>query len=158
MPAHWPGFETRLRTEYPTLLLLTAAGFVGIVAFGETTIGRLFVGITAWSCAAGVIGLAGRHKPRSTPVLAYLSRASLPVYVLHHLPLLAIGLLVIPIRVPWPIQIMLIWIATMVITLGAYHVMVRPWRIGRALFGMAEEPSVQSEGKRASGGKGSGTL
>ena len=138
--ACWPGFETRLRAEYPTLLLLTAAGFVGIIAFGETTIGRLFVGITAWSCAAGLIGLAGHHPPRASPALAYLSRASLPVYVLHHLPLLAIGLLVMPAGLHWAIQMLLIWTSTMLVTLAAYHVLVRPWRIGRGLFGMAEAP------------------
>ena len=103
-----PGFETRLRSETPHLLILMLVAFAGVIYCGEPAAGRVFVGVTAWAAIGPALGYAARIKPKATPALHYLSEASLALYILHHLPLLAAGAVVLPLDLPVWIKIALI--------------------------------------------------
>jgi fucose 4-O-acetylase-like acetyltransferase len=138
--AVWPGFETRLRSEAPRLLVLMLAAFVGVIYFGESLEGRLLVGVTAWAAIGAGLGYAARLDPPTTPALTYLSDASLPVYILHHLPLLLIAMPLLPLPLPVWVKIALIAASTTVVTLAAYHWLVRPHRKVRRLMGMTGKP------------------
>jgi peptidoglycan/LPS O-acetylase OafA/YrhL len=140
--AAWPGFEMRLRTEAPRLLILMLLAFAGVILCGESTAGRLFVGLTAWGAIGAGLGFAARIKPAATPIFVYLSEATLPVYIVHHLPLLLLGVAILPLAMPVAIKIVLIWLGASVISLAAYHWLIKPWPAVRWLMGMiAARPS-----------------
>jgi glucan biosynthesis protein C len=140
--AAWPGFEMRLRAEAPRLLGLMLLGFAGIVLCGESAIGRLFVGLTAWGAIGAGLGFAARIKPAATPTFAYLSEATLPVYIVHHVPLLLLGTAVLPLAIPVWAKIALISLGSSAISLLAYHWLVRPWPPVRLLMGMSPAPTA----------------
>jgi glucan biosynthesis protein C len=143
--AVWPGFEIRLRTEAPRLLLLMLLAFAGVILCGETAAGRMFVGLTAWGAIGAGLGFAARIKPAATPALGYLSEATLPIYIVHHLPLLLLGAAVLPLPIPVWFKIALICAGASMISLAAYHWLIRPWPPMRRLMGMIARPQQERE-------------
>jgi peptidoglycan/LPS O-acetylase OafA/YrhL len=134
--AVWPGFESRLRDQATRLALLAVAGMTVVLACGESLEGRLAVGTTAWCFIAAAWGFAMRWKPRRSAVLVYLTQASLPVYILHHLPLLLVGRWVLTLGIPaWP-AIGLIVLSATAMSFALYHWLIRPFTLGRLLTGM----------------------
>jgi hypothetical protein len=134
--AVWPGLERRLTAEAPRLLLLALAAFAGVVLCGESVAGRLFVALTAWGFTAAALGYAGRYRPASTRLFTYLSEATLPVYIVHHVPVLLLGLVIVPLALPVAVRIALIWLLATAGSLAIYHCLIRPWRLMRYLTGM----------------------
>lgn len=148
--AAWPGFEARIRTEAPRLLTLMLMGFVGLVLFGESTPGRACIALVAWGGVGAGFGFMYRLKPARTRTIAYLSEATLPVYIVHHVPLLLIGIVLLPLAIPVWLKILTIWLATMAGSLAAYHCLIRPWAPARWIMGMAAispqaGPTTQAE-------------
>jgi peptidoglycan/LPS O-acetylase OafA/YrhL len=135
--AVWPGFETRLRAEAPRLLVLMLLAFTGLVLCGESAAGRLFVALTAWGAAGAGLGFAARIKPAATPVFNYLSEATLPVYIVHHAPLLMLAVAILPLALPVWLKIALITLGGASISMAAYHWLIRPWPPMRWLMGMS---------------------
>ncbi len=60
----------------------------------------------------------------------------MPVYVLHHVPVLALGVLILPMGWPAPLAALAIWTAATAVSLGAYRLLVQPWSLPRRLVGM----------------------
>jgi peptidoglycan/LPS O-acetylase OafA/YrhL len=139
--AAWPGFETRLRSEAPRLAVLTMAAFAGLVLCGESTAGRAFVGLTAWFSIGAALGIAARVDPRPSPTLSYLSEATLPVYIIHNMILLLIGVQIVPLPLPVGLKIVLIAVTAIAVSLAAYHWLIRPWPAMRWAMGMAPLPA-----------------
>ncbi len=133
----WSGFEARLAKEAPRLLVLMLLGFAGMNYCGELTAGRLFVALAAWGGVGAALGFASRRKPIATPTFVYLTEATLPVYVVHHVPVLLLGLVLLPIDLPVWLKMMSIWMAAGATSLAAYHWLIRPWRPVRWLMGMS---------------------
>jgi hypothetical protein len=145
--AVWPGFESRLTTEAPRLLLLALAAFAGVVLCGESVAGRLFVALTAWGFTAAALGFASRYRPAPTRLFTYLSEATMPVYIVHHVPVLLLGLAILPLALPVAARIVLIWLIATAVSLAIYHWLIRPWRLMRYLTGMpptANAPTLRS--------------
>jgi glucan biosynthesis protein C len=134
--AAWPGFELRMRAEAPRLLMLLVAAFTGLVLCGESTLGRMFVGLTAWGAIGAGLGYAARLKPGGGPLFGYLSEATLPVYIIHHAPLLMLAVVIVPLALPVWLKIVLITVSSGAVSLLAYHWLVRPWPPIRWLMGM----------------------
>jgi hypothetical protein len=151
--AAWPGFETRLQAEAPRMLLLMLVAFTGLIVCGESTAGRAFVALTAWGAIGAGLGYAARLKPAATPMLAYLSEATLAVYILHHVPLLLLGAALLPLAIPVWIKIVAISVLTSLITLAAYHWLVRPWPPIRLLMGMSSGRAVAPSPARQAPGR-----
>lgn len=139
--AAWPGCEARLRGEAWRMLALMLAAYVGVVVCGPSGAGRAFVGLTAWGAIGAGLGLARRLEPPSTPLLAALSEAALPVYILHLVPVLALGLLVVPLELPVWVAVAVIWLGSAILTLAAVRWLIRPWRPMRWLVGMSALPA-----------------
>ncbi|HEY2136080.1 MAG TPA: acyltransferase [Xanthobacteraceae bacterium] len=144
--AAWPGFETRLRTEAAWLLAVMVLGFAGVMFCGETTAGRLFVGLTAWGAVGAGLGFAARFNPPATPLLAYLSDAALPVYILHLVPVLLLGIVIAPLALPVGLKIALIFLSGTLVTLAVYRWLIRPWAPMRWLMGMGGESGHAASG------------
>jgi peptidoglycan/LPS O-acetylase OafA/YrhL len=142
--AAWPGFEKRLYTEAPRLLALMVVAFIGVILCGESTAGRVFVGLTAWCAIGAALGFVARIKPAATPLIEYLSEATLPVYIVHHVFVLLIGIVVLPLGLSVWFTITLIWLSATAISLASYHWLIRPWPPMRWLMGMGSPPAYQS--------------
>jgi peptidoglycan/LPS O-acetylase OafA/YrhL len=135
--AAWPGFEARLHAETWRLLALTLLAYAGVLVCGPTTAGRAFVGLTAWGAIGGGLGLARRFAPPPTARFAELSEAALPVYVLHLLPVLALGLVALRLDLsPW-LAVPVIWLAATLVSLAVWRWLIRPWRPTRWLIGVS---------------------
>jgi glucans biosynthesis protein C len=139
--AVWPGFEVRLRDEAPRLLVLMLLAFTGVILCGESMAGRLFVGLTAWGTTAAGIGFAARVNPTPTPMFVYLSEVTLPVYILHLVPVLLLGIVFLPLTLPVGLKVVLIWLGAGLISLAFYHWLIRPWPSARWLMGMRARPA-----------------
>jgi glucan biosynthesis protein C len=135
--AAWPGFEHRLRAEAMRMTILLALAFTGVVLCGESTLGRVFVAFTAWSAIGSAFGLAPYFRTAVTPGFVYLRDAAAPVYIVHHAPLLLLGAAVLPLSMPDGLKIVIICLTTTVVSMAAYHWLIRPWPPMRWLMGMA---------------------
>ncbi|MGE4045238.1 MAG: acyltransferase family protein [Acetobacteraceae bacterium] len=134
--AAWPGCESRLRAQAPGLILLALIGYAGVLTFGESTIGRLAVGLAAWGCIGGAWALAGMWEPRPSPWLTRAAEATLPVYVVHHLPLLWIAVWMTGTGLPVAVQVALIAGIDTLLAVALYVWLIRPWAVPRVLFGL----------------------
>jgi len=138
--AAWPGFEARLHAETPRLVLLTLVAYAGVVLCGQTMAGRALVALTAWGAIGTALGVAGRIKLRPSPAFDYLGEATLPVFVLHHLPALLLGVALLPLALPAWLKIAVIWLAAGAVSLAAYHWLIRPWPPMRWSMGLDAAP------------------
>jgi peptidoglycan/LPS O-acetylase OafA/YrhL len=145
--AAWPGFEARLHREARRMLTLMLVASVNVVVLGQSPAGRAFVGLTAWGAIGAGLGLARWIDPPSTPRLAALSEAALPVYILHLVPVLALGRVVAPLDWPVWIAAAVIWLGATIVTLAAVRWLIRPWRPLRWLVGMNPLPAKLPNGR-----------
>jgi len=134
--AAWPGLEARLRAEAPGLALLALAGFVLVLWAGPSTLGRIGVGLCAWGSIGAGLGFAGRHPPRATPLFNWLGESTMAVYVVHHVPVLLLGLAVLPLGWAPGWGVLAVWIGGTILSLLAYRLLVQPWPVPRLLSGM----------------------
>jgi glucan biosynthesis protein C len=138
--AAWPGYEARLRAEAPWLAALAVIGLVVVIGAGESTMGRIGVGLCAWGCIGAGLGFTGRHPPAPGPLLAWLGEATMPVYVLHHIPVLLFGVLLLPLGWPAWLTVLAVTAGATVVSLAAYRLLVQPWPWPRVLVGMEPRP------------------
>lgn len=134
--ACWPMLEDTLRRLLPASILMAAVGIA--LYLGNTTGPWWHVGraLTLWGTLCTLMSLAPLLSATPIPGERYLSEAALPLYVLHHPPLVVIAYHVKDL--PWPV-----WLRYPAIVLGAftvslllYHFLVRPWNWARLAFGM----------------------
>jgi hypothetical protein len=154
--AIWPGFERRLTTEATGLLVLMLLAYGGMVYYGDSAIGRVFVALTGWGGAGAALGFASRLKPFATPAVTYLSEATMPVFIIHHLPVLLLGVLLLPMALPVWLKVVTIWIVATAISLAAYHWVIRPWPLLRWSMGMPASAPIPKGGRRVSQSTGVG--
>ena len=134
--AAWPGFATRLHAEAWRMLVLMLLAYAGVAVSGPSIAGRAFVGLTAWGAIGAGLGLARRFAPPPTPLVAELSEAVLPVYIVHLVPVLAFGLLILPLELPVWLAAAVVWLGSMLVSLVAVRWLIRPWWPTRWLVGM----------------------
>lgn len=96
-------------------------------------------GIYGWLGVLTIAGFARTVLDRPSAALRYLNDAVLPVYVLHQPVLLAAAWLVFPLRLPLPLEAALLVVATGLLPLLTYHLLIRHWRPIRLAFGLRPE-------------------
>ena len=97
--------------------------------------------MTAWGAIGAGLGLARRLDPAPTPRLAALSEAALPVYVLHLVPVLGLGLVMLARGLPVWLAVASIWLGATILSLAVVRWLIRPWRTMRRLVGMNPLPA-----------------
>jgi glucans biosynthesis protein C len=137
----WPELEALAHRRLRVALGLALGGavlYVGGASLGVPADLARYVGrgLWLWACLATAIGAGPWLRAGRIPGEAYLSEGALPIYVLHHVPLILIAWRVKDL--PWPIwqRYGLIVAASLAATLLIYHVLVRPYDRVRFLFGM----------------------
>jgi peptidoglycan/LPS O-acetylase OafA/YrhL len=134
--AVWPGFEARLNKDAARLLVVLAFCFAGMVYFGDSATGRLFVALTGWTGTGAAFGFASRIDPVATPAFSYLAEATMPVFIVHHVPVLLLGVFLLPMALPIWVKILSIWLGATVVSVAIYHWLIRPWSLVRWSMGM----------------------
>src|SRR5262249_10197611 len=136
--ARRPAAEAAIARHWPVLLVLGIGGAALRLDWGATPAGFAAQGLAGWGIGAGLLGLRRRlsENPPPNAVDPYMSEATLPLYVLHHLPVVALAFLMLPLDWnPW-IKAAVICFGSAGVTFTAYHLLVRPWNPVRRLFGM----------------------
>jgi hypothetical protein len=89
-----------------------------------------------WSLLLLAVGARPWLSRGKIPGERYLIEGALPIYVLHHVPLVGIGYLVKDL--PWSIgsRYALIAGGAFSVTIALYHILVRPYDAMRIAFGM----------------------
>lgn len=133
---HWPTLERALQRGVIAWLLLAVCGAALFLSGADAPVQGIGRALWLWSTLCLAISLGPWLARGHVPGERYLSEAALPIYVLHHLPLVAIGTLVKD--VPWPIwqRFGVIVPGALIATLVVYHLMVRPFDRLRFAFGM----------------------
>jgi Acyltransferase family len=122
-----------------SLLVAGAAGIAAHVLWPATTIGDVSSGVAGAAIPYGCLIVAsGRMRPAGW-LLREATRAVLPVYVLHHVVLLAIARLMIAAGVGSGTAFLTITFGGLAGTVTAYVVMVRALDTVRLLVGGARE-------------------
>ncbi|MCO6417032.1 acyltransferase [Siccirubricoccus sp. KC 17139] len=150
--AAWPGWEARLRAEAPWLLAMALAGLAIVLLAGEGVVGRIGVGLCAWGSIGAALGYAGRHPPSPSPLLAWLGEATMPVYVLHHVPVLALGVLALGWGWGPMATVLFAWPLATLLSLAAYRLLVQPFAWPRRLVGMGPAPQPPKTAPGLGGG------
>ena len=69
----------------------------------------------------------------------------MPVYVLHHIPVLALGALLLPHGGPPWLAVLAITTGATAVSLAAYRLLVQPWPWPRLLLGMEARPRAPDQ-------------
>jgi glucans biosynthesis protein C len=136
--ARRPAVEAAIGRQWPGLLAVGFAAATLRIAWGATPIGFAAQGLAGWGMVAGLLGLGQRltRIRRPTAADSYMSEATLPLYILHHLPVVAIAFILLPLDWnPWA-KAAIVCFGSAAVTFAAYHLLVRPWNPVRVLFGM----------------------
>jgi peptidoglycan/LPS O-acetylase OafA/YrhL len=103
--------------------------------------------LSAWLLALALLGLAMRLLTFTSTAQRYLTAAAFPVYVLHMPLLTVIAYYMLKVPLPWPLQLLLITLATALAAFGIYELVVRRTPLTRLLFGVkAPHPMEGSKG------------
>jgi surface polysaccharide O-acyltransferase-like enzyme len=106
-------------------------------------------GLYAWAAICALCGFARSALNRTSPLLSYLNEAVLPVYVLHQPILLIAAFWLFPLRLPLPVEVLLLVGATGLGSFAIYAALIRPFAVSRWLFGLKPKLSAQPESLRA---------
>jgi glucans biosynthesis protein C len=89
-----------------------------------------------WLALTALLGYAAKGKGRGSKALAYASRASFPVYILHQSVMMLVARPIVGLGWPIAAQYAAIVASTLILTLGLYELVVRRFKATRFLFGI----------------------
>lgn len=141
--AHQQPFWDWLR-DHRWSLAAAAAGLLAIQSASQGLAWSAVSGLYAWSAICTVCGFAHRHMNRGSALLSHLNEAVLPIYVLHQPILLLCAYWVFPLRLPLPVEGLLLATITGLGALAIYEAAIRPFALSRFLFGL--KPKAVSGG------------
>jgi hypothetical protein len=140
-------------------LILGLVSFVGFFSFfvvelgywGDKPFSLIFVlfqivyGIGRWSWIVFVLSLGAKYLSFNNKVLAYSSEAVLPFYILHHTIILCVGWFVIRWNMGILPKFLIIVVTSFAFIMVLYELLVKPFNVGRFLFGMRpkKKPSAR---------------
>jgi glucan biosynthesis protein C len=133
--ARQPGFWDGLR-DHRWKLAGAAAVLLAVQSRTNEAMWSAISGLYAWAMVCTVCGFACRHLDRPSAVLSHLNEAVLPIYVVHQPILLFAAYWVFPLRLPLPLEALLIAAITGLGSLAIYEVAIRPFAVTRFLFGV----------------------
>ncbi len=140
--ARWPVWEDRVAREWRRAgmiglgaYLVLAGAWLGLGAVGSQALaGRSLVlvlpmqaltAVVGYALVVALLGLARARRPHDFPLRAYLAEASLPIYVLHQLAIVALGYVLIQTSAPVPVKLPLLLASSFALTVAVYRFVVR---------------------------------
>jgi hypothetical protein len=98
-------------------------------------------GLLAWCWIVGLLGLCSRCLNFNNKFLAYANEAVLPFYILHHTVIYIIGYYIVKWKSNVVSKFTIISVASFVIIIAIYEILIRRINIVRFLFGMKVKKS-----------------
>jgi glucans biosynthesis protein C len=122
----FPELEQQLKRQWRSFGLLGALGIAVMLSSDHTQLVGIGRACANFGTIGALIGGAPLLLARAWPGERYLAKAQLPIYVLHHLPLVVLAYYVRD--VPWPVaaRMAVIMGGAIIVTFAFYHVAVRP--------------------------------
>jgi glucan biosynthesis protein C len=106
----------------------------------------LLLSLSAWSWLLAVFGFGMKHLNRNTPFLKYANEAVLPFYILHQTAIVCLGYFVVQWAIPDWLKFVFVLTVSFLVSMGVYHLLVRPFNLLRFMFGM--KPTVRTSAVR----------
>jgi glucan biosynthesis protein C len=139
-----PALEQAVQREYRRAGLIGLAALAGMAAIAlggmeESPAG--YAGIQSLSAVSGVclvmalLGLGARHLAPRSGGLAYARESAMPVYVIHQVVIVLLAWPAVALGASIPAKLGLVLSGSTVLTLGAYHLVVRRSRVLQRLLG-----------------------
>ena len=97
----------------------------------------------SWFGLLAIWGFSIRHLNFGTAALYLANEAVLPFYVLHQTVLIIVGFYVIQWAIPDALKFAIIFVASLIIIIGLYWFLIRPYNIMRFLFGMRPKRAIE---------------
>jgi hypothetical protein len=127
-------------------LLAVAAVLLAIQSRVNDPAWSVVSGLYAWAAICALCGFAKAGLNRSSALLSHLNEAVLPIYVLHQPILLVTAFWLFPLRLPLPVEVLLLAGAAGLGSLVLYEAAIRPFALSRFLFGL--KPRAASSRRR----------
>jgi glucans biosynthesis protein C len=102
------------------------------------------LGAHAWCWVMAILGYGRRWLDRDHPILAWTRDASYPFYIIHQTVIVAVAYYVIPTQEPVLAKFLFTSVVSLLVTVGLYETLVRPFNGVRWLFGMNPVRSVRT--------------
>jgi glucans biosynthesis protein C len=93
----------------------------------------------AWAWVLTAVGYGKVYLDSKTPALAYLNQAVYPFYILHQTVIVILAFYAVAADETIGVKFIFIVLVTVFISMGIYHLLIRPFAITRFLFGMRPE-------------------
>jgi len=121
--------------------------------FGGDSLAGLFLGLKAivgWSWVLALVGYGKKYMNRKHKVLDYLNQAVYPFYILHQTVIVVLVYYIVQTQNESILSKYIYTVGmTFFITVGIYHLLVRPYAFTRFLFGMKpkseKKPDIKPE-------------
>jgi len=159
-----PQLETRLNQQITALTITAIASLIlrlGLTIYSvkvlQVDLPELYVlrlpfsfyclyaivaGLNTWSTLLSLWGWAKRYLNRPSSALTYLSDRSYSYYILHFLVTCCAGVWIVPLRLNFVAEFSLLCLATAIGTVLADELLIRPWALGRWLFGVKSQQKL----------------
>lgn len=133
------------------LLIMVVANFAGVLNSWDNitnytpgyVLYQILRSLTTWSLMIFVLYFGMRFLNFKNNVIDYANDAVLPFYVLHHPVIVVIAFYTIPWDISLGIKFFFVSTAALIATLLLYELLIRRWKVTRALFGMKPLTSHQ---------------
>jgi uncharacterized protein (DUF2147 family)/peptidoglycan/LPS O-acetylase OafA/YrhL len=139
--AAYPTFEDSVRLEARRAFVVSMAAMAVLLSavLGIVRSEPLVLALTAvagWTFTLALLGTARELNIRPTRAIAYLSEASMPIYILHQPAIVFLAAVALTWPVGAAVQFSLILVGAVSVTLVAYDVAARRVQLLRLAFGM----------------------
>lgn len=141
--SRYSAYERAIHSEYRRAGMLGAGLFI-LLALSASELAmpsiRMIAAAGGWCIVVWLLGFAKARLEHITQGISYLRESSLPVYLLHPVPVVLLGFFLIgPVRAGIAMKFLSLLVLSVVSTMAAYHVMIRRIPVLRWAFGMKSE-------------------
>jgi hypothetical protein len=96
--------------------------------------------ICAWAWVLTAIGYGKRYLNKSHPALSYINQAVYPFYILHQTIIVILSWYIVQVNETVWMKYLFTVLFTFFLSMGIFHLFIRPFSIPRLLFGMKTKP------------------
>lgn len=98
--------------------------------------------IIAWSWVLALVGYGKKYLNKTHKALSYINQAVYPFYILHQTVIIILAYYVVKTTDTIESKYSFIVAVTFIICIAAFHLLIRPYKIARFLFGMKEQKEI----------------
>ncbi|MES2109635.1 MAG: acyltransferase family protein [Bacteroidota bacterium] len=100
--------------------------------------------VIAWGWLLGLVGYGKKYLNRPHKSLNYLNQAVYPFYIVHQTVIVCISYYIVELNDDILTKYLFTVVTTFFITMGIYHLLIKPYAVTRFLFGMKPKNEVKS--------------